>query len=1122
MVSSQQFVIAWIEFALVGALLLATTYLIVERLRQPVDRISLIGMCFLTALFVPLLLSVTHAPAWRLGLLENKHATLTKVQPLPPPSYDPPHPDAKPETLDEEKETPISSVAERRPVVTERHEPSGDGLHPNDLGATPSVPLNPQPDTNPTRKRGNHSAVATSENPKSSNSTAPWSILALLILASHALAVFYFAFQWFTGRIHLRNIIRRAHESEEQVKEVWKQITGRRGESVRILTTTDVGTPMVFGWLHPIVLIPVSLAKGDRDALRYCLAHEWSHVASGDLFRWQLINACRYLFWYQPLYWRLRRELQICQDLIADDLASGTTDHGLGRIEYSELLMKIAQQGHREKFTGAIALFEPSSQLARRVHRLIEQGQSLRLRSTRSFYWIAGSLLLAGSFLLGSIRLGTAHADQDAAVDPVALETQATDASQTESTPPASEMRTFRGLVHDEVGDPVSDAKLWLQLDTDRVVAGTTDETGRFELKYSVDWLKQRRMGLMETVWVHAPGYYVQSRYVYSFVRDTPNEECKFHLVPETKFNLRILEPDEQPSVGLLVKPVIGPSEVQDSLSAHTDPDGYVTLSGMESFSVQFDHERLGIQTFEIDKEDPNRELKLKPVGSIRGRIISPNPEWARGLSVTVNTSSNAEPREAEPKQANQVPPVLPPAFARRSSNRVLGSAKAVTDDEGRFEVPIIAIGTVGSVDVLIDRSLPVRPRRATERFQLAAGETVEVEYSLVPAPLVRGTVVSKSTGKPLPNVEISIPRTIDQIGFNGKTDESGRYEGHCLPGQLTILTLPEGLVPLAIPHHGPFEVPAGVQEFELPIIELLEAREVRGRLVDSEDKPIPNAEVYTEYERRRYRSGRTDAEGRFQIQAPHGVATAFHVILEGKGGWPLEVVRPDPLTLRSLPEAEMVRIPRGERREPRKEFVLTGRVLNSEQPVKGVSVLLRQFPSNDSTGNSSARTANIVSRFPLIGTTQTDEHGKYRLSGLKEGDEYQIEIRTPLDVADPTWKHQAPYTQKIPDQDGKEIALPDVNLMKMNQRISGVVVSNGKPIEGAAISVLLRSGEMLSSRTQAGQTIWTETDGEGRFQLQGLPDTPLTIKAIANDPKYSGTLDVEKNQQDVRIELAP
>ena len=58
---------------------------------------------------------------------------------------------------------------------------------------------------------------------------------------------------------------------------------------MRLLMSDRIELPLMFSWWRPVVVLPGNLCgQGDSAALRYCLAHEWSHVERRDAWRWHL------------------------------------------------------------------------------------------------------------------------------------------------------------------------------------------------------------------------------------------------------------------------------------------------------------------------------------------------------------------------------------------------------------------------------------------------------------------------------------------------------------------------------------------------------------------------------------------------------------------------------------------------------------------------------------------------------------------------------------------------------------------------------------------------------------------------------------------------------------------
>jgi hypothetical protein len=69
MVTSQQFVVGWFEYAAAGTFLLLATKLIVSRLSQPIDRQNLILMGLGASVCLPLVIGFASLPSWHLGLV---------------------------------------------------------------------------------------------------------------------------------------------------------------------------------------------------------------------------------------------------------------------------------------------------------------------------------------------------------------------------------------------------------------------------------------------------------------------------------------------------------------------------------------------------------------------------------------------------------------------------------------------------------------------------------------------------------------------------------------------------------------------------------------------------------------------------------------------------------------------------------------------------------------------------------------------------------------------------------------------------------------------------------------------------------------------------------------------
>ena len=281
----------------------------------------------------------------------------------------------------------------------------------------------------------------------------------------------------------------------------------------------------------------------------------------------------------------------------------------------------------------------------------------------------------------------------------------------------------------------------------------------------------------------------------------------------------------------------------------------------------------------------------------------------------------------------------------------------------------------------------------------------------------------------------------------------------------------------------------------------------------------------------RRYGFATTDSQGRFTMNVPDGVDTELEAYTDRGGQQRVEVVEREPLVVRYSGDSQAKAADAD--RELKPEVVLTGRVLFGGKPLSGVKLTLnRGIPVEMNvprSGKSSARRATGM-RHEKVANAVTDAEGQYALSGLRAGDPYQIEVKPPFAAFDPRWHHQSPWGPKLADDAKYETMLPDMNLLKLTPSLAGRVVDpDGKPVAGATVSAQLRDGHTSIPRmSRSGPAPWTETDQEGRFKLQQLPDEPLAIMAYIKPKgkdlriRFPAKVNAELNQQDLRIVLDP
>ncbi|HVX10418.1 MAG TPA: M56 family metallopeptidase [Pirellulales bacterium] len=646
-ISAQQIVVKWMEFAAAGAILLALGRLAVRRLRQPADRITLIRMTLLTASLVPLLLAVLNSPAWHLGIVSAHRASTTDSR----------------VSLSASVTLPSASrtAAEDQRVELSRTVAASAGP---ELGSVSSA-----------------------------HATAPlsrfdfWELAALALVVIHGLAATGLLAEWIYGLTCLRGMSARARPAGKTVTDLWMLVTKNCGAPVRLLVSREVSTPLTYGCRRPTVLVPEAIASGDAATLRFCLAHEWSHIENGDSRGWQVACLCQFLLWFQPLFWKLRRELRVCQDFLADNHAAGD---GRDAIEYSELLMAFARQRLCRPIAGAIPLVDRSSQLSRRIKMLLASPTALRPRSPLAFYLAAGVLSLVGATLVGAVRLDSARADDEA--QPTASQDDHAEPSKEQPAAPKTnnaETLHYTCVVLDkDTGKGIPDATVVvrrskLTSEENTIVAETrhkTDAEGKYSFEIPPEQVAIPLLYI--ELDVDHDNYAAQKGFGYGLTMIRKNEKLgerpffeTVELRPSEPITGTVVAPDGKPLSGVKVQ---GYSKA--SASDFRDYGSFTESITNDSGKFRLNLVKGGVGVFWVlpthyasTSRDVNKErgdvgeIRLRPGVRVSGRVLSAEGKPVAKIPVNIQYEGGG----------NETVNNLPVATSIRRS--------AITDEDGHF-----------------------------------------------------------------------------------------------------------------------------------------------------------------------------------------------------------------------------------------------------------------------------------------------------------------------------------------------------------------------------------------------------------------------------------------------------
>ncbi|PSJ40494.1 M56 family metallopeptidase [Allosphingosinicella deserti] len=190
--------------------------------------------------------------------------------------------------------------------------------------------------------------------------------------------------------IGIGTLARWTREAAEVECLAWRTALGRAAadRDIRLLVSDDVRSPLSWGVRRPVILLdPDTLRRhDDADAI---LAHEVAHIVRGD---WLSLIGSRIavaLFWFNPLVWRLDRE-------VAQQAEEAADSYAVARVEptrYAQTLLDWARVSGGLVPANAMAGSEHG--LARRVRALLDGRAGRRSGSFWTFAAMAACAAVA-------------------------------------------------------------------------------------------------------------------------------------------------------------------------------------------------------------------------------------------------------------------------------------------------------------------------------------------------------------------------------------------------------------------------------------------------------------------------------------------------------------------------------------------------------------------------------------------------------------------------------------------------------------------------------------------------------------------------------------------------------
>jgi len=186
------------------------------------------------------------------------------------------------------------------------------------------------------------------------------------------LGAMLFLFRLFNSLSEVRTLRRSSADLQDfELEKMLYRLMGKMNISKKVeIRLTSYGvSPITFGYLKPIILIPVGLIfQLSPIQLEAIIAHELAHVKGNDYLANLFQSALEVLFFYHPCYWWMNQTVKELRENAADDVAIKV---GIVPKELAHGLAKVLNHAKQNPPELALAAGKRRNPTLQRIKRIL-------------------------------------------------------------------------------------------------------------------------------------------------------------------------------------------------------------------------------------------------------------------------------------------------------------------------------------------------------------------------------------------------------------------------------------------------------------------------------------------------------------------------------------------------------------------------------------------------------------------------------------------------------------------------------------------------------------------------------------------------------------------------------
>ena len=145
-------------------------------------------------------------------------------------------------------------------------------------------------------------------------------------------------------------------------------IPNKVNSKIKIGTSALIESPIVFGYLEPIILLPISICTQlNASQIKLILVHELAHILRQDyLLNW-FSEMAKIILWFNPFVYLMHTAMHLQRELTCDEFVMNHTQEP---IAYSKALYELAKRKHLQQIQLSMGVMHSQHELLYRIHKI--------------------------------------------------------------------------------------------------------------------------------------------------------------------------------------------------------------------------------------------------------------------------------------------------------------------------------------------------------------------------------------------------------------------------------------------------------------------------------------------------------------------------------------------------------------------------------------------------------------------------------------------------------------------------------------------------------------------------------------------------------------------------------